>query len=189
MVARSGFPVFSCAALVVTAFAAAGVGGASASDWIFDPSFGAQRGRIGVQVQSMTSELREYFGAPGDRGVLVVHVAEGRPGARAGIEVGDVIVAAGATPVRGSGDLVRVVGRVEAGEALELRIVRKGVEREIAVEPEGEPVPWVDGRPWRERVEEHMRRGSQELRRRLEDLERRLRDLERRLEEREFQAT
>ncbi len=186
---KFGFLVFSCAALVIAALAPAGVAGADASDWTFDPPFGPHRGRIGVQVQSMTPELREYFGAPRDRGVLVVHVADRRPAARAGVEVGDVIVEAAATPIRRTWDLMRLVGRAEAGEALELRIVRVGAARKVTVEPECEPMPWVDPQHWSGWFEMHLRRGRQELRRRFEDLERRFEDLERRLEDRELQAT
>ncbi len=52
--------------------------------WVFS------RGRIGIQVNPMTPELRKHFGAPEDRGVLVVKVEEGRPAALAGVKVGDI---------------------------------------------------------------------------------------------------
>ena len=50
------------------------------------------RGRIGVYVQPLTEELREHFGAPPDRGVLVARVEPGRPGQRGGLLVGDVLL-------------------------------------------------------------------------------------------------
>ncbi len=36
-------------------------------------------GRFGVRVQSMTPELRRYFGAPEGKGILVVQVEGGAP--------------------------------------------------------------------------------------------------------------
>ena len=39
-------------------------------EWLFG------RGRIGIRVQPLTPELREHFGAPSDRGVLVSEVEE-----------------------------------------------------------------------------------------------------------------
>ena len=54
---------------------------------------------------------------------------------------------------------MRLVGRAEAGEALELRIVRAGAARKVTVEPEGEPMPWVDPQHWGGWFEKHLRRG------------------------------
>jgi hypothetical protein len=153
-------------------------------NWIFDQPFMPQRGRIGVQVQPMTAELREHFKAPPDSGLLVTHVDPERPAARGGVHVGDVIVMANGEPIRQPFDLVKAVGRVPAGQTLELRIVRDKEERTLTVKPEGEAAPWVDPEGWKEWMEQGMRRGSEQLRHRLEELERRLEELERKLEER-----
>ena len=65
----------------------------------FDLSWGDPPARIGVEVQPMTPELRGYFKAPADRGVLVVTVEEAAPAAAAGLRVGDVIIPAAGEPV------------------------------------------------------------------------------------------
>jgi len=80
-------------------------------------------------------------------------------------------------------DLVKVVGRVPAGESLELRIIRDGRERTLTVEPEGGPTPWVDPEYWSDWLGKGLRQGTESLRRRLDDLERRLEELERKLEQ------
>ncbi|MGE5180479.1 MAG: S1C family serine protease [Acidobacteriota bacterium] len=47
--------------------------------------------RLGVMVMGLTPELRTYFGAPRDAGLLVASVQQNGPAARAGVRVGDVI--------------------------------------------------------------------------------------------------
>jgi membrane-associated protease RseP (regulator of RpoE activity) len=144
---------------------------------------GIERGRIGVEVQPMTAELREHFGAPQDRGLLVSRVEKGRPAERAGLAVGDVLLEAGGAPLGEPSDLVRAVGRAAAGEKLELALLRDGKRKTVSVEPEGDPSPWVDPGEWRRFFERGVREGREELLRRLEDLERRLRDVERKVEQ------
>ncbi len=178
MTAKLGF---SCAALVIAALAPVGVAGADASDWTFDPPFGPHRGRIGVQVQSMTPELREHMKAPADRGILVTRVVPDRPGAAADLRVGDVIVEADNDPMEGPSDLVRAVAGVAKGDEIELKIVRDGKEHKLKVAPEGKPRAWMDPDRWGEWMERGLQHGGHELRRRLHELEQRLEQLERRL--------
>ncbi|MBW2316445.1 MAG: PDZ domain-containing protein [Deltaproteobacteria bacterium] len=134
------------------------------------------RGRIGVQVQPMTPELREHMKAPADRGILVTRVVPDRPGAAADLRVGDVIVEADNAPMEGPFDLVRAVAGVAEGDEIELKIVRDGEEQRLTVAPEGEPRPWMDPHRW------GVQHGRQELRQRLHEFERRLEELERRLD-------
>lgn len=142
--------------------------------------------RLGLRLHSMTPELRTFFGVPGDRGVLVVAVEPGEPAQRAGIEVGDVVVAVDGDPVSEPFDLVYVAARAPANEPLRFQIARRGERVEIPVVPRGEPwVPFDEKRleELRERMRRGLEQGRRELRERLDDLERRLEELERRLEE------
>jgi membrane-associated protease RseP (regulator of RpoE activity) len=139
------------------------------------------RGRIGVQVQPMTPELREHMKAPVDRGILVTRVAPDRPGAAAGVRVGDVIVDAANAPMEEPFDLVRAVADVAEGDEIELKIVRDGVGHTLKVAPEGEARPWMDPDRWGEWMERGLDQGGREIRRQLRELERRLEELERRL--------
>jgi hypothetical protein len=145
------------------------------------------RSRIGLEVQPMTPELRRHFHAPSDRGLLVTRVEPGRPADRAGVQVGDVLTEAGGEPLGRSYDLVRVVGRAPAGEALALRVLRDGEARSIPVVPEGPSAPWPDPGAWADWLERGMQMGSEELRDQLRELERRLEQLERRLEDERLQ--
>jgi membrane-associated protease RseP (regulator of RpoE activity) len=157
----------------------------SGSHWSLDPPFFPHRGRIGVQVEPMTPELRGFFHAPSDRGVLVARVEPSRPGARAGLRVGDVILSANGEPVREPLDLIRIVAAAPAGEEVEIGILREAEEQELKVEPEGEPSLWAEPDRLGSWFEEKLQRGSRELRERLEQIERRLEELERKLEEKD----
>ncbi|MEW6320136.1 MAG: PDZ domain-containing protein [Acidobacteriota bacterium] len=80
------------------------------------------RGRLGVQVEELTPQLGEYFGAK-DGGVLVSSVTEGTPAAAAGLKAGDVITDVNGERVRGYRDLVKEIGDIDAGE-ISIGIVR-----------------------------------------------------------------
>ncbi len=143
------------------------------------------RGRLGMEVQSMTDALREFFDAPADRGVLVVRVVAERPASQAGIRVGDVLTSAGGEAISEPLDLIAAVARVPAGEKLSLEVVRKGKTETIAVAPEGDPVAFTrpdEGAPGAGDFHDEMRRSlhesTREILRRLEGIERRLEEIE-----------
>lgn len=69
------------------------------------PRITSPRGRLGVQLNDLTPELAEYFGAK-DGGVLVARVTPDSPAAKAGLKVGDVITSVDGDRVRGTDDLV-----------------------------------------------------------------------------------
>ena len=94
------------------------------------------RGRLGVQVQAMTPELREFMGGPADRGILVARVDAGSPAEVAGIRVGDIIVAADGEDVEAAHDLIRTVHHTEPGSAVALEIVRDQKTRVVDVTPD-----------------------------------------------------
>jgi hypothetical protein len=176
-------------AFAILVGAAASPAHAQNPNWPLDLPFMPQRGRIGVQVEPMTPELREHFGAPGDHGLLVIRVEPDRPAAQGDVRVGDVIIAADDAPMREPFDLTRAVGRVPAGGELQLRIVRDKHEHTTTVRPEGEPALWLDPDRWGQLVEKGLHGGDEELRRRLDALERRLEELERKLQQKQSPGT
>ena len=77
-------------------------------------------GRLGVQVQDLTGQLGEYFGAT--EGALVAGVTDNTPAKTAGLKAGDVITAINGQPVRSSADVTR---RLTANDGkVSLTIVR-----------------------------------------------------------------
>lgn len=119
------------------------------------------RGRIGIEVQPMTAELREFFAAPAEYGLLIVRVEQGRPAERADLHVGDVVVAAAGEPLARPHDLVAIVARAAVAAPIELTIIRAGKQSEVSVLPDGEPASaaaldaWHHGLPDYPPVAEH----------------------------------
>ncbi|MGA8053797.1 MAG: DegQ family serine endoprotease [Burkholderiales bacterium] len=91
------------------------------------------RGRIGVAIQGLTQDLADSFGLDRPRGALVSTVEKGSPADRAGVLVGDVILAVDGRPVEQSVDLPRIIGETRPGNAVSLQVWRQGVAKELKV--------------------------------------------------------
>lgn len=89
-------------------------------------------GWFGIRVADMTPELRTFFSAPNDRGVLVTRVYDGGAAERAGLKVGDVIVAIGKRQVKNPQDLKDAVSAQRPGQGLQLDVVRGRVKWKLA---------------------------------------------------------
>ncbi len=89
------------------------------------------KGRLGVMVMGLTPELRKHFGAPEDGGVIVARVDPGTPAAKAGIVVGDVIVAVHGKKVDGASDVLSALAGVGKGEHAKIELVREGKPRTL----------------------------------------------------------
>jgi serine protease Do len=93
-----------------------------------------QRPRLGVALAHPRAarKLRSAVGLPARDGLLVHAVVDSSPAAAAGLERGDLIVAAGGNPVTSADDLYEALDR--AGETLVLRVLRGAEERDVAVQ-------------------------------------------------------
>lgn len=87
------------------------------------PGMRASRGRLGVQVETLSNQLAEYFGVKGG-GVLVSSVTADSPAQKAGLKAGDVITAVNGTAVRDAGELVEELGESRDGREVRLDVVR-----------------------------------------------------------------
>jgi predicted metalloprotease with PDZ domain len=92
-------------------------------------------GRLGVQLQSMTPQLAEYFGLSKRSGALVVFVYADSAAAKAGLKAGDVILSAGGQTVENPMDLRHALVAKQEG-AVELRILRDKQEQTLTVQIE-----------------------------------------------------
>jgi C-terminal processing protease CtpA/Prc len=132
----------------------------------------------------MTPELREHFGAPKDRGVLVVRVEAERPAAKAGVRVGDIVLAVDETAIESPHDLIHATHRAPDGATLRLEVLRGGEKQSIAVAVEPREAWSKEADQWMERFERGFEEGGRHLERRLDELERRFEELQKRFEER-----
>ncbi len=73
--------------------------------WDGLPRITSPRARLGVQLNEMTPELAEYFGAKGG-GVLIARVTPDSPAAKAGLKAGDVITSIDGDRISDTDDLV-----------------------------------------------------------------------------------
>jgi membrane-associated protease RseP (regulator of RpoE activity) len=103
------------------------------------------RGRLGVRVEKLTSDLAQALGVDGDRGVLVLQVMEDTPAQKAGIRAGDVILRVGNRDVSDSEELTRELRQREG--RTDIVVLRKGSRRTIEVDlPErSAAMRWRDG--------------------------------------------
>ena len=157
------------------------------------------RSFIGLHLQDIAPSLRAHYGAPREHGVLVEEVVADSPAARAGVQVGDVIIAVDGDSTRYSGDVSKAIRRKKAGEAVEIELVRdraarkvtvtieerKGRERTIDLGELGDDLrrhtwAWRDGEKGRPLIMRNLE-DLPSLRDRLEELEKRVKDLEKRL--------
>lgn len=83
----------------------------------------------GAELREMSPGLAAYFEVDG--GLLVTSVVEGTPAAAAGLQGGDVVVAADGTPVSTVRGLRQALGR--SGPDTTLQVVRKGEPMEVRI--------------------------------------------------------
>jgi len=127
---------------------------------------------LGLEVVSLTPELRRHYGVAEDRGVLVVRADEESLGRRAGVEVGDVVVTVAGATITRPAELALGVVRWNRREALRMELIRgrKPVQVELA-SPAPAPPPDPDVR--RHSLEASIKRLEkqiQEMRRQLAEL-------------------
>lgn len=176
--------------------------GAERASWLMS----GRRTFLGVQLMSMTPELRTHMGAPSGAGMLVAAVSEDSPASRAGIRVGDVITQIGAKRIENLAHVFESLGEARDGERTTVAVIRNGAPMQLSAQieerdrravavnrlPEGARIfrDGADGGPaelrrffagpeWKERLLklEDCRDSQQKLR----ELETRLKELEKRL--------
>ena len=116
------------------------------------------RGWLGVVVQEVDRELARSFGLDRPHGALISKVMEGSPAEETGLQAGDVILSFNGSELPESGSLPPLVGSVDPGQVVSLKIVRDGKPIDFKVEmgelaqetvtaktPTVEPRPAVEG--------------------------------------------
>lgn len=154
---------------------------------------GGKRAYLGVSMIDLSPDLREHFGASRDAGVLVESVADGSPAEKAGVRVGDIIVAIDGEEVKDSGDLRSAIRDKKEGDTVRVEVLRgRGRTALVAtlVEREGPAIFSGDlekltsrlgNGEWRAHVQS-LGGDCNELQGRIKELETRLKELERKLQ-------
>lgn len=92
------------------------------------------RPQLGVSVADVTADDAQYYGLDRVAGALVRTVSPRTPAARAGLRVGDVIVAIDSTLVSDATELITTLAQKEPGDAITLTFFRNGAAREVDLE-------------------------------------------------------
>ena len=88
--------------------------------------------QAGIRAESLTPQLREFFGARSGEGVLVASVDENSQAGKSDLKAGDVIIAVDGRSVSSPQDLNRELR--SRTSAFTLKVVRNKLERDIRIE-------------------------------------------------------
>lgn len=88
---------------------------------------------LGMQTVALPEPLRARLGLPGEVGLIVVTVQAGGPAERAGILLGDVLVALDGAPVAGLEDVQARLGGDRIGTTVTALVIRAGARVEAPV--------------------------------------------------------
>jgi serine protease Do len=91
------------------------------------------RGYIGVGIQEVTPDLAKAFNVPAEKGALVGNVRPGSPGAKAGLQQGDVITELNGEPVSGPNNLRLKIATMTPGTNVHLKVDRGGQSRDVGI--------------------------------------------------------
>lgn len=83
-----------------------------------------KRGVLGVQIQTLTPDIAQAMAIPTQKGALVTQVIPYSPAAKAGIEVGDVLISANGEKIINQAQIRNIVGLMLAGEKLTTTLIR-----------------------------------------------------------------
>jgi serine protease DegQ len=98
-------------------------------------SGGVRRGYLGIALQAVRipDALRALHDIRSEGAVIVIDVAAGEPADRAGLVMGDVILALGGHPIEDADDLQRALAGDSVGTTQTLRVLRGGTPIEVSV--------------------------------------------------------
>jgi serine protease Do len=82
------------------------------------------RGWLGVTIQNVDKNLAESFGLDRPQGALIAQLSPDGPAGKSGLRAGDVIIAFDGQSVENSADLPHIVGLLEPGSTVEVKLVR-----------------------------------------------------------------
>ncbi len=92
-----------------------------------------QRGSLGIDVQDIDDSLASTLGVRAGRGVVVTRVGTDSAGARAGLQVGDVITSVDGQAVNTVRDLRNIEGLLPVQQDLPVSVLRDTRQRELSL--------------------------------------------------------
>jgi S1-C subfamily serine protease len=90
-------------------------------------------GYIGVDVESVTPQLRSEYGLTPSSGAVILSIVQGSPAAQAGLRQEDVIVKIGSTAITSAADLQSAVQNDKAGQTISLTFYRGAKQHTVSL--------------------------------------------------------
>jgi serine protease Do len=91
------------------------------------------RGYIGIGIQDVTPALAKAFHVPAEQGALIGNVEPNSPGAKAGVQRGDVITELNGQPISSANDLRLKIAAMAPGTTIHFKVNRTGESRDITL--------------------------------------------------------
>jgi serine protease Do len=85
-----------------------------------------RRGWLGVRIQTVTDEIAESLGLGVTEGALIANVTPDGPAAKAGLEVGDIVLKFDGMDVTAMRQLPKLVAQTAIDREVEILVLRKG---------------------------------------------------------------
>jgi len=107
-----------------------------------------RRGWLGVSIQDVDENTAKALGLEEARGALITSVMEGDPAAKAGVQVGDVVLTVNGRPIKDTAGLLQAVAAIKPGGKAELSVWRKGKSLKLtAVVAQRDPAKLSQAKP------------------------------------------
>jgi serine protease Do len=94
------------------------------------------RSRIGVKIGEVNAQLAESFGLDRPRGALVSEVEAEGPGAKGGLQPGDVILKIASIPIEKSQQVPAEISKQKPGSSVSVEVWRNNKSQQLTVRPE-----------------------------------------------------
>jgi len=91
-----------------------------------------RRGLLGVTTQDLTPELVSAFNLKNKFGAAISRIESNSPAAKAGLEPGDIIVAANGRPIKNSHDIRNMIGLMQIGDKVTIEFYRGNEKKEVS---------------------------------------------------------
>ncbi|MBF0501149.1 MAG: Do family serine endopeptidase [Candidatus Riflebacteria bacterium] len=98
-----------------------------------------ERPYVGITMSAVTPELAEHYSLPDKNGTVVMEVSPNTPASKAGLQQMDIIRSIDDKPMNSSNDVQKLVLSHKVDDVLQLKILRAGAEKTLAVKLERMP--------------------------------------------------
>jgi len=91
------------------------------------------RGWIGVEAQDVTPELAESLKLAASTGVIIAGLARNGPADKAGMKLGDILVAVEGKPVPDSGVMLNLIAQLTPGQKANFKVRRNNADSDVVI--------------------------------------------------------